>query len=118
VKTWARPFAVELLQRRSTFTADVADLLVSSDPTRRTIGAELVIALRLSTPEILAALTRWLDETPVDAHDLRRALDAAITLEKKARALVAPLDRLATRIGDADYYLKKRVLDVRKRVAK
>jgi hypothetical protein len=117
VKTWARPFVIELLEQRPTFTTDVAELLRSTDSARRTAGAELVVALRLAEPEILDALAHWLDEAAIDAGDLRRALDAAITLGKRGRLLRAALERLAARIGKADYYLTKRVLQVRDHVA-
>jgi hypothetical protein len=90
IETWARPFALELLEQRPTFTTDVAELLRSTRSSRRTAGAELVLALRLAEPEILDALAHWLDKTPIDARDLHRALDAAITLDKKAGRCAPP----------------------------
>ena len=106
------PLALPYLQRRPTFEADVAELLSSSDVARRRVGADLAGQLGLATPAILSAIERWLDEGGTDASDLHAALNLIACLAQKAVKLALPLERLAVRIGDSDYYLKKRVTDL------
>jgi hypothetical protein len=112
VGTHGFPFALPYLQQRPTFEADVAELLSSSDAVRRRIGAELAGQLDLATPAILDAIEKWLDERAVDARDLHSALNLIAGLAQRAVKLAIPLERLAARIGDSDYFLKERVTDL------
>lgn len=112
VGTHGFPFALPYLQQRPTFEADVAELLSSSDVVRRRIGADLAGHLDLATPAILDAIEKWLDERALDARDLHSALNLIAGLAQRAVKLAIPLERLAARIGDSDYFLKERVTDL------
>jgi hypothetical protein len=115
VRTGGYPFALELLRRRPSFEADVAELLCSSDVKRRQVGADLAGKLELATPAILASLEKWFDEGAPDTN-LYIAFDTVSRLGQKAKKLAIPLDRLAARIGTSDYFLRERALNLAARL--
>lgn len=54
----------------------------------------------------------WICLANLDARDLHSALNLIAGLAQRVVKLAIPLERLATRIGDSDYFLKERVTDL------
>ena len=113
---WAMPFAYEQLKNRADFTPVVVSLLGSGDPARREIGISLVQHGRLTDPEIVQAVIELLTHASLNPQDqrwLHTLLDTLYYIGNAAAGARPLLLEIAQKIGDSDYYLRKRVEEVR-----
>jgi hypothetical protein len=116
VLTFARFLALDVLSRRPDFEAETVALVRSDDLDRRALGATIVSALGLATPSVSNALERWIDRaSDAEPSDMHLLLHTIGCLGRSASSLIPALDRLAERLGNADYYLHKRIVDLANR---
>lgn len=115
--TFAQPFALEILARRTDLQATVLGWLRDTSIERRRAGATAIGALALATPPVLGVLEDRLERSDVDdPSSLHVLLDLVMRLGPAAAALADTLHRVSARIGEGDYYLRERVLQVERRV--
>lgn len=115
-KSWARWVAMPLLRARAGFPALVEEWLGAIDSERRGAALELVRDERMASPGVVAAVGRLIATASISDNSLYTLMNVVDTFGPAARTLVPEMRAVAARIGDSDYYLRKRVEDSVRRV--
>jgi hypothetical protein len=113
---WAFPFAYEQLKLRLDFKRVIVNLLASNDIAERDRGILIVQYGRLNEPEIVKVVIGLLEQASLDQEGqawLAMLLDTLYYIGPAAADARPMLLEIARKIGDRNYYLRKRVEQVR-----
>lgn len=118
LSTAGRPWVLPQIAARPSLARECAERLASDEENRRAEAAVIVGELRLADGPILEAIERWIDRSePVGSTDLHALLHAVWRLGTAGAPLAPALTRLAERVGDTDYYLHKRLVELARKAS-
>ncbi len=111
-RSWASPFAHDLLLRRPNIGEEVAAMLRSRDPVQFRAGKSLVDCRKVTHPAIVSAVIDLLKAAPLTEPALNPLLDTLYYLGSAAADARPILKDIAQRVGERNYYLHKRIVDI------
>jgi hypothetical protein len=112
-RSWAAPFAHDILLKRPNIAHEVAFMLRSGNAVRYRAAKSLVDRNRLSDPEIVEAVIGLVRAAPRTETALGPLLDTLYYIGPAVAAARPLLQEIADAVGERDYYLHKRILQVR-----